>query len=82
MGKPNHSFEKRRREMDKKKKKEEKRQRKLEKKNAPETDELNPEETLDQDVQDIGPAPDRDTEHEQDQTPYAENEASARRPIE
>ena len=35
MGKPNHSFEKRRRELEKKKKQEAKRQRKLERKNAP-----------------------------------------------
>ena len=41
MGKPNHSFEKRRRELEKKKKQEAKRQRKLERKNAPVAEELN-----------------------------------------
>ena len=40
MGKPNHSFEKRRRELEKKKKQEAKRQRKLERKNAPAAEEL------------------------------------------
>ncbi|KPK41308.1 MAG: hypothetical protein AMJ65_09755 [Phycisphaerae bacterium SG8_4] len=39
MGKPNHSFEKRRRELEKKKKQEAKRQRKLERKNAPAAEE-------------------------------------------
>ena len=42
MGKPNHSFEKRRRELEKKKKKEAKRQLKLERKNALKAGELNP----------------------------------------
>lgn len=41
MGKPNHSFEKRRRELEKRKKQEEKRQRKLERKSAAAVDELN-----------------------------------------
>lgn len=41
MGKPNHSFEKRRREIEKKKKQEAKRQRKLERKNAAAVDEQN-----------------------------------------
>ena len=41
MGKPNHSFEKRRRELEKKKKQEAKRQRKLERKNAPVAEEPN-----------------------------------------
>lgn len=42
MGKPNHSFEKRRRELEKKKKQEAKRQRKLERKNAPVAEALEP----------------------------------------
>jgi len=41
MGKPNHSYEKRRRELEKKKKQEAKRQRKLEKKKTPAAEELN-----------------------------------------
>ncbi len=53
MGKPNHSYEKRRRELEKKKKKETKRQRKLEKKNAAAAEdqeqELNQEQEQDQD---------------------------------
>ena len=41
MGKPNHSFEKRRRELEKKKKQEAKRQRRLERKKAPAAEEPN-----------------------------------------
>ena len=43
MGKPYHSFEKRRRELEKKKKQEAKRQRRLEKNKTPEAEELNQE---------------------------------------
>jgi hypothetical protein len=46
MGKPNHSFEKRRREIEKKKKQEAKRQRRLERKNAPAAEELDQDQVI------------------------------------